>query len=261
MDYEQIKLSREGSVAWITMNRPEKLNALTLKMWDELVDAVRAVAANDDVRCVVLTGAGRGFCSGRDQDEAATMIDEPLTEERLLEMHHSLIPPMVTAAKPFLAAVNGPAAGAGLSLALACDVRIASETARLTVAFLKRGLTPDAGMSYLLQRAVDYSKALEICLTSDVLDASEALRIGLVDRVVAAAEFLDDVKAKAAQFAAISPLVVRATKTLLLEAPRRGLARTLDLEAELQSQLVADEAYREGIRSFFDAQRRGSRDA
>ena len=263
MTYEQIALTRNGPVARVTMNRPERLNALTMVMWDELVDAFRLVAADDGVRCVVLTGAGRGFCAGRDQDEAAAMVDDqPLTKERLLEMHHSLIPTMVQAPKPIIACVNGPAAGAGLSLALACDLRIASAEARFTVAFLKRGLTPDAGLSYLIQRAVGFSKALELCLTSEVIDAAEALRIGLVDRVVDAATLVDHVEATAGEFASLSALVVKATKAILREAPSAGLAGTLDSEADWQSQIVLDEAYREGMRSFFEerAARQESRD-
>jgi 2-(1,2-epoxy-1,2-dihydrophenyl)acetyl-CoA isomerase len=259
--FSQIEVRREAAVAWVTMSRPEKLNALTLEMWDELVAAFSDLSADDAIRAVVLTGAGRGFCAGRDQDEASELADDqPLTKERLLEMHRALIPQIVRAAKPIIAAVNGAVAGAGLSLALACDMRIASRDARFTVSFVKRGLTPDAGMSYLLQREVGYSKAFELCITSDLIDADEALRIGLVDRVVDAANLQRTVQAVANDMASLGPRVVQATKALLLDASLAGLDSTLEREAVWQAQIVGDDAYREGIRSFLEeraAKKRG----
>jgi 2-(1,2-epoxy-1,2-dihydrophenyl)acetyl-CoA isomerase len=263
MKERQVQVSRKGSVASVTMNRPAKLNALTLRMWDELVEAFAELVDDDDVHVIVLTGAGRGFCSGRDLDEAAEMAsDQPLTRERLLEMHHALIPPIVQAPKPVLAAVNGPAAGAGFSLALACDIRIASSDARFTVAFLGRGLTPDAGLDYLLQRAVGYSKALELCLTGELIDAAEALKIGLVERVLPSANFRAEVEAIADQFASLPPLVVKATKATMLSAPLAGLDNTLEQEAVWQSQIIRDEPYREAIDTYLDSrevQERGER--
>jgi 2-(1,2-epoxy-1,2-dihydrophenyl)acetyl-CoA isomerase len=150
-----------------------------------------------------------------------------------------------------IAAVNGPAAGAGLSLALACDLRVASTRARFTVSFLRRGLAPDAGMTFLLQRAVGYSRALELCLSDAPIGARRAHRIGLVDRVARAERFPEEVAALADQVTSLPREVAAATKGLLLEAPALGLGAALDREAEVQARIAGREAHRAGVLSFF----------
>ncbi len=249
--YEQIMVSRDGAVLTITLNRPSRLNAITMRLWDELEQVARAAAQDPAVRWVILTGAGeRGFCAGRDLDEAQFSDGRPFTRERLDEMQRSVIPSLVGMPKPVLAAVNGVAAGAGLALALAADVRIASETARFTVAFLKVGFVPDAGTAWLLPRAVGYARALELCATSEVIDAAEALRIGLVNRVVPAALLREAAATLAQRIATLPPLAVGATKALLQQAMQDGLERALELETAAQLRMMATHDHQEGMAAF-----------
>jgi 2-(1,2-epoxy-1,2-dihydrophenyl)acetyl-CoA isomerase len=219
-----------------------------MRLWDELEVATQAAAEDASVRCVVLTGAGdRGFCAGRDLDESQFSDDRPLTRERLDQMQRVLIPRLVEMPKPVIAGVNGVAAGAGLALALAADVRIASDTARFTVAFLKVGFVPDAGAAWLLPRTVGYPKALELCATSDLVDAPEALRIGLVNRVVPSASLRQEVASMAMRIAAMPPLAEAATKRLLRQAMEGSLSRALDLETTAQMDMLATHDHQEGM--------------
>lgn len=249
--YQQIAVQRDGGVLTITLNRPDRLNAITMRLWDELESAAQAAADDPSVRCVILTGAGeRGFCAGRDLDELQYSGGEPLTRERLDRMQRVLIPCLVEMPKPVIAAVNGVAAGAGLALALAADVRVASDTARFTVAFLKVGLVPDAGAIWLLPRAVGYPKALELCASSDVVDAAEALRIGLVNQVVPAGALREVAAAMAGRMAAMPPVTVGATKRLLQQAMLGNLENALDLETSAQMPMLASYDHQEGLAAF-----------
>jgi 2-(1,2-epoxy-1,2-dihydrophenyl)acetyl-CoA isomerase len=249
--YEQIAVQREGAVLTITLNRPNRLNAITMRLWDELEDAAQAASQDESVRCVVLTGAGeRGFCAGRDLDDSQFSEGRPFTRDRLDQMQRVLVPRLVGMPKVVIAAVNGVAAGAGLALALAADIRVASDAARFTVAFLKIGLVPDAGAAWFLPRIVGYSKALELCATSDVIGAEEALRIGLINRLVPAASFRAEVDALAKRIAAMPPLSVAGTKQLLQQAGGVGLDRTLDLETEAQLRLMPTHDHQEGMAAF-----------
>lgn len=249
--FEQLLVARDGPVLWITMNRPERLNAMTFPMWHELTEAFGAAASDPEARAVVLTGAGRAFSAGRDMDEAASYLDDqPLTVERLKELHHALIPLIVRAPKPIIAAVTGPAVGVGLALALACDLRVASEAARFGVGFLNVGLSPDAGTTYLLPATIGYSPALALAATGELIDAGRALEIGLVDRVVPEHSFREEVDALAARLAEPPPAAFGATKRLLREGPVGGLDRALDREAEVQPELLATPEYRARIQAF-----------
>jgi 2-(1,2-epoxy-1,2-dihydrophenyl)acetyl-CoA isomerase len=257
---QETEVLDEGSVRWIVLNRPERLNAMTFTMWDELVAAFEAASEDSRVRCIVLTGAGRGFCSGRDMDEAASYLDaQPLTSRRLEEMHRALIPPIVEAPKPVIAAVNGAAVGVGLSLALACDLRVASEAARFGVGFLNVGLTPDAGATYLLPATVGYSVALELAATGEVIDAARAMAIGMVNRVVPSDALRAEVRALASRLAEVPAAAFAATKELLREGPRSGLETALVLEAKAQPDLLATPEYRDRIQAFIARRAPGSR--
>lgn len=253
MAYEQISERRDGGVAWITLDRPDKLNALTKVMSDELCEVFERARDDDAVRAVVLTGAGRGFCAGQDLTEfrdAYAAGDRPDIEARLAETYHRLIPLMVGCPKPLIAGINGVAAGAGLSLALACDLRIASHEARLTQAFVKIGLAPDSGGTFLLPRVVGYAKALELSITGDMIDAEEAHRIGLVNRVVAAASFSDEVRGEAERLAALPTAAIGETKALLLDALLADLATALSREAAAQGRMGRTEDHLEGVAAF-----------
>jgi 2-(1,2-epoxy-1,2-dihydrophenyl)acetyl-CoA isomerase len=253
MAYEQIAVARDGSVAWVTLNRPDKLNALTATMSHELEKAFGEASEDDTVRCIVLTGEGRGFCAGQDLTEfesAYSAGDRPNIAEHLRSSYHRMIPVLVRTPKPVIAAVNGVAAGAGLSLALACDLRIASDEARFTQAFVKIGLIPDSGGSYLLPRTVGYPKALELSITGDLIDAREALDIGLVNRVVPAASFRDDAAGLANRLASMPTLAIAATKALFQRSLELSLDEALDQEAKAQAAMGRTQDHVEGVNAF-----------
>jgi 2-(1,2-epoxy-1,2-dihydrophenyl)acetyl-CoA isomerase len=231
---ETLKVDRAGGVLTITLNRPEKKNAINGQMWVDLLATFRDAADDGDVRVVVITGAGGAFCSGADLSPGGRGEDKhQLTRMRdvadvCLALHH--LP------KPVIAKVGGVAAGAGCNLALGCDLIVASDEARFSEIFARRGLTIDFGGSYVLPRLVGLHKAKELALFADVISAAEAERLGIVNRVVPAAEldaFVDD---WAARLAAGPPLALSMTKRLLND----GLHMSLDqaLEAEGMAQTV-----------------------
>ena len=211
-------VERVGHVAVLTLNRPRKLNALDGELRDAMHDAVATVQADDDVRAVVFTGAGRGFCSGADLTSGGR--GEPVTptqNDRLDDLgwvgRQALA--VYGLDKPVIAAVNGVAAGAGMSLALACDMRVGSENARFKTVFIERNLSPDSGMSFFLPRIVGYSRAADLIYTSRTVDAEEAHRIGLLDRLVDHDELLERAVEVASQMADWPPLALRVSKRVL----------------------------------------------
>lgn len=253
MSYEQIAVDRSDGVTRIRLHRPDKLNALTGVMSDELCAVFEEARDDAEVRAVVVTGEGRGFCAGQDLTEfrdAYEQGERPDIEQHLRETYHRLIPLMVECPKPTIAAVNGVAAGAGLSLALACDLRVASDAARFTQAFVKIGLVPDSGGTFLLPRAVGHAKALELSMTGEVIDATEAERIGLVHRTVPEQEFPGHVDDLAARLAAMPTLAIGETKTLLREALALDLGEALAREAKAQSRMGQTEDHLEGVTAF-----------
>jgi 2-(1,2-epoxy-1,2-dihydrophenyl)acetyl-CoA isomerase len=250
---EQITFDGDGSVARITLNRPDKLNALTAVMSDELCDALAEVEKDDELRAVLLTGAGRGFCSGQDltEFEAAYRSGErPDIRDHLARTYHRMIPLITGLPKPVVCAVNGVAAGAGVSLAVACDIRIAAEDARFTQAFVKIGLAPDSGGTYLLPRVVGYAKALELSLTGDMVDAATALQIGLVSRVVPTDRLLDEAGELAARLAAMPTVALGRTKALLQASLRPALEDALRAEADAQEDMANTADHLEGVMAF-----------
>lgn len=253
MAYEQITVERDGGVATVTLNRPDKLNALTAVMSDELIDAFTRVREDSDTRAVVVTGAGRGFCAGQDLSEfeaAYRSGQRPDIREHLAHSYHRLIPLVVETRKPVIAAVNGVAAGAGVSLAAACDLRIASEDARFTQAFVKIGLVPDSGGTWLLPRVIGHARALELSMTGDVIDAAAALEIGLVNRVIPTAGFDEEVAAYAARLATMPTAAIGETKELLREALGLSLEDALEREAEAQARMGQTDDHLEGVMAF-----------
>lgn len=253
MTYEQITMATADGVARIIMSRPEKLNALTATMSDELVDAFERAAAADEVRCVILTGEGRGFCAGQDLTEFADAYrsgQRPDIKAHLAKTYHRLIPTMAETPKPVVAAVNGVAAGAGLSLALACDIRVASDEARFTQAFVKIGLVPDSGGTYFLPRVVGYAKALELSMTGEMLDAEAARELGLVSRVFPTGSFEDDVAALAATLAGLPTQTLVATRDLIRGALTLDLDDALAREADAQASMAETDDHLEGVTAF-----------
>jgi 2-(1,2-epoxy-1,2-dihydrophenyl)acetyl-CoA isomerase len=233
---EPVLVETVDGVATVTLNRPESYNSLNLLAKLLLLDGLRSIAEDPDVRAVVLTGAGKGFCVG--QDLAEIQPDKPAKERfSTVAEHYAPIARLLAEMnKPVIAAINGPAAGAGLSLAVAADFRIASEKASFTTAFTGIALSPDTGMSWHLPRLVGASKAVELLLLSPTLKADEALAIGLVTQVVAPEELLPTAQALATRLAAGPTLAYGMVRELVRYAADHDLAETLAKEHELIEQ-------------------------
>jgi 2-(1,2-epoxy-1,2-dihydrophenyl)acetyl-CoA isomerase len=246
--------SRRGAVATLTLNRPERLNALNGALGQALVEALHSVAEDAAVRAVVLTGAGRGFCAGGDLDLLRRARErEDVTEvEALLKMGKQMILAIATMHKPVLAAVNGPAAGAGANLALACTARIASEAASFTQSFAKIGLFPDFGATYFLPRLVGRALAAELLLTAATLSAAEALGIGLVSHVVSPDRFEQETALLADRLAAAPPIVARGIKQTLCVDDRAQLEKALDEEIRWQKTCFRSDDCREGLQAYLE---------
>lgn len=251
MAYDQITTERTGAVERITLNRPDRLNALTQVMSDEIVDAFTAAGGDSAVRAILLTGAGRGFCAGQDLTEFEdTGAGPPDIEAHLERSYHKLIPVIVETPKPVVCAVNGVAAGAGVSLAAACDVRLAGEAARFTQAFVKIGLAPDSGGTWLLPRIVGAAKALELSISGEMIDADTALRIGLVSRVFASDALAKESLDYASTLAALPTAAIAEAKRLIRDAPTLDLREALRREAAAQTRMGATHDFTEGVRAF-----------
>ena len=241
-------------IATITLNRPEKLNAFSGTMREELLDAL--VVAEHDAACrvVIVTGAGRAFCAGGDVDFMSGLqrAGDVTAFRKLLDAGRDVVLQIAAMEKPVIASVNGMAAGAGCNLALACDYRIASDAAKLGETFVKIGLHPDWGGTWLLPRLVGRSRAAELLMTGRIVDANEALAIGMVDRVVPAAELASETAKLAQSIAAAPPIAVAGIKRALAAAERNDLRAQLDLEAEHQLQAFQSRDAAEGMNAFFE---------
>lgn len=225
-------------VATITLNKPERLNAIDQGDAADILDICGRIQADDDVWIAIWTGAGMGFCSGADVTGGPRPTLEDAGLNQLMD-EGSWISRQANALyridKPMIAAVNGVAAGAGFSLALTCDVRIGSEAARFVTVFQERNLPPEGGMSWLLPRVVGMSRALDLSLTSRRVDADEALRIGLLERVVPAEKLLDEARAYAERIAALPPGAARASKRAIRRAFETSFAEATSYESRLGS--------------------------
>jgi 2-(1,2-epoxy-1,2-dihydrophenyl)acetyl-CoA isomerase len=253
--YEAIELERRGAAAIIRLNRPEALNAWSAVLGDELLHAVRAVAADDDVRAVCVTGAGRAFSSGADlrdltrgrTEEGHVDVYTPLTT-----VYHPILVGLRTMPKPVVAAVNGPAAGIGCSLALSCDLVVAAESAYLMLAFARIGLVPDGGAAALIAARAGGGRAAAMALLGDRVTASTALRWGLVNEVLPDHEFPDGVCELLDRLAAGPTRSYAGSKRQLNACLYAGLDRQLELEARMQQELVASADFAEGVAAFLE---------
>jgi 2-(1,2-epoxy-1,2-dihydrophenyl)acetyl-CoA isomerase len=238
-------------VATITLNRPDALNALTIVLKDELLAMLVQVSNDPTVRAVVLTGAGRAFCAGQDLRERLGPDAVPLDEE-IRERYNPIIMAMRHLDRPIIGAINGIAAGAGASLALACDLRIAAESATFLLAFGRIGLVPDSGATWFLPRLVGSAKAAELALLGDPLSAADAERIGLVAKVVPADSVVAEARAIAERLADMAPQAVALTKWALQASWTTSLEEQLEMEAQLQGIAGATADHAEGIAAFVD---------
>ncbi len=249
---DTVLLRVDEGVAWITLNRPDRLNAFAGDMRDRLHDALDGAAADPDVRVIVVTGAGRGFCTGADVEVMSDLLQrgDDATFETLVQAGMRVVRRLRQVEQPVVAAVNGPAAGAGASLALACDFRMASERASIGVTFNRIGLHPDWGATWTLPRLVGPGRAAELVMTGRMVDAREAERIGLFDRVFADDAFQDEVRKTARELAAKPPLALRLAKRTLAASPSSDLDAMLAAEAERQMRCFRSADAKEGISAF-----------
>jgi 2-(1,2-epoxy-1,2-dihydrophenyl)acetyl-CoA isomerase len=245
----EVEVAREGGVLTITLNRPDVLNALNAAVHAGLAEALEAAAA-PEVRAVVLTGAGRGFCVGQDLTEFQEAPGD--IRDRLRTHYHPNIHAIRALDKPVIAAVNGPAAGAGLSLASACDLRLAADSASFVPAFVGIGLVPDSGGSFFLARLLGPARAFEWMSSNRRLTAAEAHAWGLVSEVVEAARLAERAAEVAAGFAAAPTRAIGMTKRLFDNAPTATLDEQLELEAQSQSEATRTEDFREGVNAFLE---------
>ena len=246
---DEVLTARAGAVLTITLNRPEVFNAFNRALHAALREALDE-AAGPDVRAVVITGAGRGFCSGQDLKEFSDLPGG--IRDALEGTYHPNIRAIRALEKPVLAAINGPVAGAGLSLACACDVRIASDQATFVPGFIGIGLIPDAGGSWFIHRLLGFSRAFEWMVSNRRLGADEAVAWGLVSEIVAADDFVPRVEELAAWYAELPTRGVAMTKQLFEHAYTASLEEQLELEAELQQAATATEDFGEGVQAFLD---------
>lgn len=246
---DEVLTSREGAVLTVTLNRPEVYNAFNRALHDALREALTE-AQDPAVRCVVVTGAGKGFCAGQDLKEFGQVSAS--IRDALEQTYHPNIRLVRALEKPVIAAVNGPAAGAGLSFACACDIRVASDTATFVPGFVGIGLVPDSGGTWFVHRLLGFARAFEWMCANTRLSATEALDWGLVSEVVPTASFESRVAELAAEWAARPTLAVGRTKQLFEHAFSASLEEQLALEAELQQASVATADFREGVGAFLE---------
>lgn len=247
--FETVHYEVRGPVAWLTLNRPEKLNAFNEKLNKEVQLAVKEASRNDEVRAVVITGAGRAFCSGQDLEG----VDEGLNlGEVLRRRYNPMVLEIEKCEKPVIAAINGVAAGAGLSLALACDFRIASEKASLIEAFIHVGLIPDAGNLYYLPRLIGHAKAMELAVLGEKISAAEAYNLGLVTRTVSADTFYEEVSSFAERLASMPTKAIGLIKRNLKASWHLSLEEFLEKDAQGQRIAGQTEDHKEGVKAFLE---------
>ena len=245
----EVESARDGSILTITLNRPDVLNAFNKAMHDALAAALKE-ARDPEVRAVIVTGAGRGFCVGQDLGEFREVAGDIGT--RLRSTYHPNVLAIRALEKPVIAAVNGAVAGAGMSFACACDIRIAADSASFVPAFINIGLIPDSGATFFVTRILGYARAFEWLASGRKLTGAEAHAWGLVSEVVEAEALLQRAGEIAAEFASLPPLAVGMTKRLLDRAGSSTLDEQLEREAQLQTAATQTEDFREGVAAFLE---------
>ena len=249
---KEVEVRDEDRIRWITLHRPESRNGLTVEVNQEIVAGLRSAAETAAVRVVALYGAGGAFSSGLDLKQAAASVGDPVSvEERGRTWFSGLIRAVVACPKPVVALVDGPAAGFGCDLALACDLRFCSARARFGEIFVRRGLMPDGGGTYTLPRLIGLGRALELMYLGDVIEAVEALRLGIANRVVPVDGFEAAARDYLGRLAAGAPLVHQAVKRCVRAALTSNLDAALEAELQEQLRLLQSKDFFEGIAAFF----------
>jgi len=253
-DFATVLTSVTDGIGILTLNRPEKLNAFAGRMRQEVAEAVRMMAHDPGVRVIVVTGAGRAFCAGADVDYMRELTERGDVEgfRGLVEAGRQVVSTVRATAKPVIASINGPAAGGGANLALACDIRIASERASIGQTFGRIGLHPDWGGIYFLPRLVGPSKALELIWSAAMVPADEALKLGLFSRVVPHERLAVETQALAAELATRAPMALALAKQAVYGTAASSLAETLNMEMDYQLRCFQSEDAREGLQAFLE---------
>jgi 2-(1,2-epoxy-1,2-dihydrophenyl)acetyl-CoA isomerase len=252
--YENIKVTTEQCIATITLSRPEKLNAFIGHMRRDLAQALEQAASDRSVRVVIVTGEGRGFCAGADVAYMAQLMERQDVEEftRLLGAGRRVVTAIRQMTKPVIASINGAAYGAGFNLALACDLRIAAESATFSQSFVKVGLHPDWGGTYFLPRVVPTNLACEMFFLGDAIDAGRAAQLGIVNRVVADAELADETRRLAERLRDAPYKSIAAAKHAVYMSEESSIERMLQYETEAQLQCFQSKDARERVRAFVE---------
>jgi 2-(1,2-epoxy-1,2-dihydrophenyl)acetyl-CoA isomerase len=252
--YENINVALDAGIVTVTLDRPEKLNALAGHMRRDLAEALEHAGSDPDVRAVVITGAGRAFCAGADVRRMGELMEAGDVEEfkRLLGAGRRVLTAIRQMLKPVVASVNGPAYGAGFNLALACDIRLAAESATFSQSFVKVGLHPDWGGSYFMPRAVPSNVACEMFFLGDPVDARRALELNLVNRVVADADLADETRKLAERLRDAPHASIAASKRAVYMSEHESLERMLQYETEAQLQCFQSRDARERVRAFLE---------
>ena len=250
MSESAVLYTAEGGVATLTMNRPQVLNALNDDLLSGLRESLARAKADAEVRAVLLTGAGKGFCAGADLAAGSTRKGPYDVSQGLRERYHPIILAMRQFPKPIVGAVNGAAAGAGMSIALACDIVLAGESASFLQAFTRIGLVPDCGSTWFLPRIVGDVRARALVMLADKIGAADALRYGLVWQVIADDQLLAEAHAIATRLARMPTRAYDLIKQSLAVSSGNGLGEQLEVEARLQAEAMATEDHREGVAAF-----------
>ncbi len=255
-DYEHILYENRGAVALITLNRPERLNAWTQRMENEFIDAINFASADAGVGCIVITGAGRGFCAGADIGgwDRGLKGEAPARPSKMLQEGGSPeVPITLQRGKPTICAVNGPSVGVGLTMTMACDIRIASTAARFSARFVRVGLTPECGSTRYLPAVVGLPNALFMTLTGRIIDADEALRRGVVDRLVEPDQLMPEAMKLAEEIAANPREAIWAAKRMLhLNAVEQDLRRVVTMECYSIRERQTEPDHKEAVTAFME---------
>lgn len=257
MNYQTIAVERKEAIGWLYLNRPEVLNALSAQMGDELLHFLREAAADDTLRVLILSGKGRAFSAGADLN----MFKKRYEDYRQAGQSHNaaraeLPRAFIAFPKPIIVAINGPAVGFGITLPLICDIRLASDNAKFSFAFVRVGVTPEFCSSYFLPRLVGYGKAAELVFSAKMFDAREALEIGLVNRVVAHDDLMGEAEALAAEIARMPAAAVQAAKKLLRHGNHSTIEQVLEYEALVFQHATQTEEHYEAVCRIMDQLKR-----
>jgi len=251
MNYETLKLAIHNNVATITLNRPDRLNSFDMKLGEELYATLQEVAKNQDVRIVVIRGTGKGFCGGGDVKEMHTAPDKSQFLRDLTRAIHRCVIEIRTMEKPVVAAVNGAAFGAGLSLALACDIVIAVKKAKMSTAFIGIGLAPGCGTQFVT-KSIGYQRACEYILTSKIFTAEEGYNLGIVNKVVDEKKLDDAVTETITLFQSLPPIAVGKAKMLINKSMENDMISHLDLESRTAAWSAGTQDFAEGVSAFVE---------